>query len=121
MGFPLVSSGVAVPVSDSMLDWLQTSLSPAHPHTGGIATVSTCSGTDAFATDVRDRTGAIAECMEGAAVGLVAERLGIPVGEVSIISNTTGDRNRQVWDLQKALHGLSRVIRMLAAAGSYQG
>jgi futalosine hydrolase len=121
MGFPLVGSGVAVPVAHSLMEWLQTALSSAQLRTGAIATVSTCAGTDALAKTVRDRTGAIAEGMEGAAVGLVGHRLGIPFGEVRIISNTTGDRNRQVWDLQKALQGLSRVIHMLAAVRSYQG
>ncbi len=75
---------------------------------GVIATVSTCSGTDAGAEMVANRTGAIAEAMEGAAIGQVAARLGVRSAEVRAISNTTGDRAGQVWDLAAALEAVSR-------------
>jgi len=83
---------------------------------GVIATVSAGSGTDACAARVRDRTGALAEAMEGAAVGLVAARLGLRFAELRVISNTTGDRDRQRWDLDLALDVLERVSRALAAS-----
>ena len=115
MGFPLGNfAGAALPVPTRVVDWLVARLGPAA--VGGIATVSTCSGTDLLARQVRQRTGAIAECMEGAAVGLVAHRLGIAFGEVRVISNTTGDRPGQTWDLKGALQRLSQVIGLLAAA-----
>ncbi|TVQ60944.1 MAG: futalosine hydrolase [Phycisphaerales bacterium] len=79
--------------------------------TGPIATVSTCSGTDPLAASVAARTGAIAEAMEGAGVALVASRLGLPAGELRIISNTTGDRSRQTWDLPRALAVLQATTR----------
>lgn len=75
-----------------------------------IATVSTCSGTDALASQVAQRTGAAAEAMEGAAVGHVAARLGVAFGEIRVISNTTGDRPRQRWDLKGSLARLGQVI-----------
>lgn len=81
---------------------------------GGVATVSTCSGTDRAALAVRDRTGAIAEDMEAAAVGAVLLRLA-PAGRFSalkVISNTTGDRAAQSWDIRRALS----VLSTLAAA-----
>lgn len=77
---------------------------------GPIATVSTCSGTDGAAQDIARRTGAIGEAMEGASVGLVAARLGVPFAEVRVISNTTGDRAAQVWDLPGALTALRAII-----------
>lgn len=77
-------------------------------HVGVIATVSTCSGTDAGAAMVASRTGALAEAMEGAAIGHVAARLGIRSAEVRAISNTTGDRAAQIWDLPSALNALAR-------------
>lgn len=82
---------------------------------GVIATVSTCSGTDGRAAVIRGRTGAICEAMEGAAVGLAARRCSSRVGfgEVRVISNTTGDRGRQVWDLRGALGVLERVASVL--------
>ena len=74
---------------------------------GPIATVSTCSATDGRRDEVRSRTGAIAEAMEGAAVALAAARSGIPACEIRSISNTTGDRGRQDWDIRAALESLS--------------
>lgn len=80
---------------------------------GVIATVSTCSGTDAHAREVVRRTGAIAEDMEGAAVGFTARRLGAAFGAVKVISNTTGDRARQKWDIKSALERLQTLVRAL--------
>jgi futalosine hydrolase len=77
---------------------------------GTVATVSTCSGTDAGAREVAIRTGAIAEAMEGAAVAVAAQRLGVAFGEVRVISNTTGDRTRQVWNLPGSLAVLGSVL-----------
>lgn len=77
---------------------------------GAVATVSTCSGTDALAHAVAQRTGAIAEAMEGAAAAHVAARMGVAAGEVRAISNTTGDRARQRWDIRGALDSLRAVL-----------
>lgn len=79
-----------------------------------IATVSTCSGTDAVAREVVRRTGAVAEAMEGAAVGLVAARVKIAFAEVRVLSNTTGDRGEQVWKLTESLANLGRVVARIA-------
>lgn len=82
---------------------------------GVIATVSTCSGTDVRAREVAQRTGAVCEGMEGAAVGLCARRISgaVGFGEVRVVSNTTGDRARQRWDLRGAMEGLERVAAVL--------
>lgn len=79
------------------------------------ATVSTCSGTDTRARFVRDRTGAMIETMEGAAVGLVARRVAfdVPFVHLRVISNTTGDRKKQVWNLPRALEELSKFAAVL--------
>lgn len=81
--------------------------------TGIIATVSTCSGTDDRAQAIAQRWSARAEAMEGAAAGLVAGRLGVRFIELRIISNTTGDRNQQVWDLAGAWASLVDLGRRL--------
>lgn len=73
---------------------------------GVIATVSECSGTDSRAAEVRRRTGAEVEAMEGAAVGFSVQRLGegrCGFAEVRVVSNTTGDRPKQRWDIRTAL------------------
>lgn len=77
---------------------------------GAIATVSTCSGTDDLAASVRARTGAIAEGMEGAACGLVAFRRGVRFAELRVISNHTGRREEQRWNLDGALVRLGEVL-----------
>lgn len=79
-----------------------------------VATVSTCSGRDDLALRVRRRTGAGVEAMEGAAVMLTCRRLGVPGAEIRVISNTTGDRDRQVWDIGRALRVLGETSRALS-------
>ncbi len=109
LGFPLGPfAGNAVPC-DAALGAL---LVPLVDREAPVATVSTCSGTDALAARVVARTGAIAEAMEGAAVGHIAARLGIPFAELRVLSNTTGDRARQRWDMGAAL----KRLHTLAAA-----
>lgn len=87
-------------------------------HRGVVATVAGCSSSDHAARAIADRTGAIAEAMEGASVGSVASRLGLAFLEVRVISNTTGDRDRQQWDLSGALATLEAVAAALAAGWS---
>lgn len=107
MGFPLGPfPGSAAPVDAGLL----AALKPASVLAAPIATVSTCSGTDARAAEVFGRTGAAAEGMEGAAAVHIAARMGVPAAELRAISNTTGDRTRQVWDIRAALAALSGVI-----------
>jgi futalosine hydrolase len=112
MGFPLGDfEGNGVPADEGLLDRLG-----AHFRTDVIATVATCSGTDAAAAEVARRTGAAAEAMEGAAVVHAARRLRVPAIELRAISNTTGDRSRQVWDLATGLRALGEGVRTAAAA-----
>jgi futalosine hydrolase len=112
LGFPPADlPGVRFPADPELFQVLRT-LADA---SGVIATVSTCSGTDALAAERAARTGAIAECMEGAAVLHAAHRLGVPAAELRVISNTTGDRPRQVWNMGLALSKLADVIGRLRA------
>lgn len=85
---------------------------------GIVATVSRCSGTDACARAVVDRTGALCEAMEGAAVALSARRIdpSIATAELRVISNTTGDRAAQQWAIDEALQRLCVVLGRLAAS-----
>ena len=105
LGFPLGDfEGNRVPVDGALLVAFRA-LGPACE----IATVATCSGTDAAALSVRTRTGAMAEAMEGAAVVHAARRVGVPAIEIRSISNTTGDRATQRWDIAAAFAALQRV------------
>jgi futalosine hydrolase len=112
LGFPLIDQGMTATVPLQVIDALR----PHCDAVGPIATVSTCSGTDDLALAIQRRTFALAEAMEGAAVGLVAHRLSVPFGELRVISNTTGDRVRQVWQIKDALANLSSVIGRLFPA-----
>jgi futalosine hydrolase len=88
---------------------------------GGIATVSTCSGTDALALAIELRTGALGEAMEGAAIGLTLANLAtaghhaspVPFIEMRTVSNTTGKRESQTWDFPGAFARLSDVAARL--------
>ncbi len=116
LGFQLGDfEGNVVPVDLDMLDALSSSF-----RIGPIATVATCSGTASAAEEVARRTGAMAEAMEGAAVVHAARRQKLPAIELRAISNTTGDRATQQWDLQagfdalgKALHQAAEILRAL--------
>lgn len=75
-----------------------------------IATVATCSGTDALANEIASRTHCVAEAMEGAAVVHAARLLKVPAIEIRVISNTTGDRGLQKWDREAALISLAEAM-----------
>lgn len=107
MGFALGDfSGNIVPIDEWLIDALATKFRIAP-----IATVATCSGTDAAAAEVVRRTDAIAEAMEGAAVVHAARRLHVPAIEIRAISNTTGDRANQSWDIDRAFASLGPAIQ----------
>jgi futalosine hydrolase len=107
IGFALGDfEGNAVPVDGRLLELLGRRF-----RIGPIATVASCSGTDEAAAAVAARTGAIAEAMEGAAVVHAARRLGAPAIELRTISNRTGDRARQEWDLTRGLGALETAVR----------
>lgn len=95
---------------------LRAALRPLADADGVIATVSECSGTDSRAALIAARTGAVAEAMEGAAIGFTLRRLvgrHVPFAELRVVSNTTGDRTRQVWDARAALSRLEDLVRRL--------
>ena len=98
--------------------WLVGRLASVCDRRGTIATVSCCSGTDVRAAALARETGAIAEAMEGAGVALAGARVRpvLPTGEVRVISNTTGDRGGQRWDLDAGLAGLASVLGRVAGA-----
>jgi len=107
MGFSLGNfSGNCVPVDS----WMLEKLSPLG-RVGTIATVATCSGSDEQSELVISRTCAICESMEGAAVVHAANRLGAPAIEIRTISNTTGHRESQQWDMNLAFTNLGRVVQ----------
>lgn len=110
LGFPAVEGlGERFPVAPALAD----ALGRVTDRTGPCATVSACSGTDAAAAEIARRTNALAEDMESAAVGLAAARLGVPFAAVRVISNRTGARERQGWDIDRAAAALTAFVAAL--------
>lgn len=117
LGFPLVGESDQVHID---ADW-RGRLRRFSDAEGVIATVSTCSGTDAIGRAVHDRTGAIGEACEGAAAGTSAARLGVRFAELRVLSNTTGERDNQRWAMREALDGLGRVVAQIIRDGVLVG
>jgi len=90
-------------------------LSSMADRSGVIATVSSCSGSDARAEEIARRCGGVglAEAMEGGAIGLVAARHDIPFAELRVASNRTGNRESQGWDLPLALRRVENISARL--------
>lgn len=118
MGFPIgvpAFPGSSITPDPDLLGRLEAALVGDYRR-GAVATVSTCSGTDHLAAEVHARTGAIAEAMEGAAIGHAAALLGggrLRFVEVRVVSNTTGDRARQHWNLSLAFDRMTHIARRL--------
>ncbi len=117
LGFPPnAGTGAAGSIGVTATPWVAEVLRGAYDSEGVIATVSECSGTDWRAAEVRRRTGAEVEAMEGAAVGFSVQRLSEGLcgfAEVRVVSNTTGDRPRQRWDIRTALGRLEALASSL--------
>jgi futalosine hydrolase len=110
MGFPIdEASGVAFACEEGLVQ----SVRGCADASGPIATVSTCSGTDDLARAIASRTHALAESMEGAAVALVCKRAGVAMCEARAVSNFTGARAAQAWDIPRALARLERFLHCL--------
>jgi len=73
-------------------------------------TVSTCTGTNATARRLEQRTGGAVENMEGAAVAHVAHLHGVPVGEVRGISNMVTNRDTKAWRLKEAAEAAQEAV-----------
>lgn len=80
---------------------------------GALVTVSTCSGVAAVGRQLAERTGGLAENMEGAAVAQLCARYGTPFLEVRGISNLVEDRDLARWDLPAATAAAQEAVRTL--------
>ncbi|KIG13914.1 Menaquinone via futalosine step 2 [Enhygromyxa salina] len=80
------------------------------------ATVSTGAGVDPISQAYALRSGAQIETMEGAAVAAVCRHFEVPVAQLRIVSNRTGDRDQGGWDLDGAVARLGQVLERVLAA-----
>ena len=85
---------------------------PSSPriHVGPFITVSAVSGSIARARMLSSLYGAVCENMEGGAVAQICLRYQIPFLEIRGLSNRAGDRNKQRWQLSKALNNCQRAV-----------
>jgi futalosine hydrolase len=85
-------------------------------HLGAVLTVATVTGTaDAADALLRRYPDAVAEAMEGAGVAAAATAHGIAFGEIRAISNLVGPRDRDAWQIPRALDSLGRAVTAVTA------
>ena len=87
------------PLNADLLSWAQEIFPDAV--CGPFVTVNCCSGTTELSTELQQRTGGICENMEGAATAQVCAEFNIPLLELRGISNPTGTRDPQQWDIAR--------------------
>ena len=73
---------------------------PDTPH-GPFVTVSTCSGYPELSEALAGRTQGLCENMEGVAAARICHQFDVPLFELRGISNPTGTRDPQLWDIKK--------------------
>jgi futalosine hydrolase len=85
-------------------------------HLGTVLTVATVTGTAESAAALAERyPDAVAEGMEGAGVAAAAQRRGVAFGELRAVSNLVGPRDRDAWDIPRALSSLGQAVRAVLA------
>jgi len=84
---------------------------------GPILTITTVTGTAATASfRRRHHPGVLAEGMEGAGVAAAAAATGSLFTEIRAISNHVGPRNRDAWQIPRALDALADAFAAITAA-----
>ncbi len=115
LGFPLTTAFPNRIVFDNpWADWVAQRVAPA-PRLP-FATVQCCSGTNAASEMMASRAEAAVENMEGLAVAWTAGQFGVPYAALRAISNLTGDRDRQQWNLPAAQAVLAQSVGAILAA-----
>ncbi len=112
-GFPLVeSSGVAYFSRFPLSGDYNRIVENACPgiRIGLFLTVSTVSGTAKRGKELFSRYGALCENMEGAAAAQVCLLYGVPFVEIRGVSNMVEDRNRDRWDIDKAMKNCAMAV-----------
>jgi len=89
----------SIPLNPDILKWAQEILPNAA--SGAFVTVNRCSGYPDLSAELQQRTGGICENMEGAAAAQVCTEFELPILELRGISNPTGTRDPQQWDVRR--------------------
>jgi futalosine hydrolase len=78
---------------------------------GPCITASQVTGVTAHAQVLAERWQALAESMEGAAAAHICALYGVPFMEIRGISNLVGDRDRERWQVRRAVAAGSWAVR----------
>ncbi len=124
LGLPIaevngIELGGVFAIDPGLVEWAAGMLTAAGMPSvwqGPCVTSSTVTGRDDEARLARERWGALAESMEGAAAAHVCALYGVPFLEVRGISNLVGDRDRQSWQVEEAVAAAGRAALALVAA-----
>ena len=100
-------------LQNSLTNWLQELLPEAR--FGPFVSVNCCSGYPKLSLELEQRTQGICENMEGAAAAQVCSEFEIPMIELRGISNPTGTRDPQQWNIKRgaeaAQQGLLKILQ----------
>lgn len=101
------------PLQSGLTDWAQQVLPEAR--FGPFVSINCCSGHALLSDELHQRTGGICENMEGAAAAQVCTEYQLPLLELRGISNPTGTRDPQQWDIvrgaEAAQQGLLKLLQ----------
>jgi len=98
-------------LSESLLSWAKQVLPEAR--CGKFVTVNSCSGTPLLSAQLAQRTGGICENMEGAAVAQVCAEFNLPLLEIRGISNPTGTRDPDQWNIKLGTEAAQQAVMRL--------
>lgn len=79
--------------------------------------VNQCSGSLEIARKREEQFSPFVENMEGATLGMVCARYGIPFVELRAISNQLGERDKSRWQFQPCFQTLAQAVQRLAKEG----
>ena len=83
---------------------------------GPFVTVQQCTGREDIGNELAARFNAICENMEGAAAAHVCTLYAVPFLELRAISNRVEDRNKDAWDIPRAVQRVQFAARKLVEA-----
>jgi futalosine hydrolase len=86
-------------------------------HCGPFVTVNNCSGTPEISRQLQQQTAGICENMEGAAAAQVCAEFSCPLVEVRGISNPTGTRAEDLWNIPLGMRVAQEAVLTLLQRG----
>ncbi len=109
----MLTTQQAYSLQSTVTDLARTILPDAH--FGPFVSVNCCSGHARLSEELQQRTGGICENMEGAAAAQVCAEYRLPLLELRGISNPTGTRDPQQWDIARGAEaaqlGLLKILQ----------